>query len=223
MTLPDALTYRKAEPFPHCVTRAPFSDDMLRAAAREFPAKDSEYWKRLGHENVAHKLACGSRKVMGPTCREIVDTLNGPEFVAQLAEMAGIKGLIADPKLHGGGMHMILPGGRLEIHADFNWHKKLRAIRRLNLLLFLNASWSTNWGGDLELWARDRSACVVSVPPRLGTMVVFNTDDDSYHGHPHPLACPETRARKSIALYYYQPAKKPENRHGTIYIERPAA
>jgi hypothetical protein len=33
--------------------------------------------------------------------------------------------------------------------------------------------------------------------------VVFNTDSDSFHGHPRPLRCPPGMTRKSIAVYYY--------------------
>jgi hypothetical protein len=41
------------------------------------------------------------------------------------------------------------------------------------------------------------------VAPLIGRAVIFNTDADSYHGHPEPLACPPGRSRRSIATYYY--------------------
>ena len=34
-------------------------------------------------------------------------------------------------------------------------------------------------------------------------MVVFSTTNNSYHGHPDPLNCPEDVTRNSIAMYYY--------------------
>ncbi len=34
-------------------------------------------------------------------------------------------------------------------------------------------------------------------------MVVFNTNDYTYHGNPDPVTCPEGRTRRSIAMYYY--------------------
>ncbi|RZM34276.1 MAG: hypothetical protein EOP67_17945 [Sphingomonas sp.] len=40
-------------------------------------------------------------------------------------------------------------------------------------------------------------------PQQCGSAVIFNTDLDSYHGHPDPLACPVGRSRRSIATYYY--------------------
>ena len=38
---------------------------------------------------------------------------------------------------------------------------------------------------------------------------MFGTTSFSYHGHPHPLACPGGRTRKSIALYYYSNGRPP--------------
>jgi hypothetical protein len=41
------------------------------------------------------------------------------------------------------------------------------------------------------------------VLPVLNRCVIFSTTDDSFHGHPHPLTCPQDVYRRSIALYYY--------------------
>lgn len=117
--------------------------------------------------------------------------------------MTGIEGLIQDPYLFGGGIHSVGAGGFLKIHADFNWHHKLNLYRRLNLLLYLNSDWQETWGGALELWDVDMASCRVSIPPLINRMVIFNTSDMSFHGHPDPLMCPENRMRNSIALYYY--------------------
>ena len=45
--------------------------------------------------------------------------------------------------------------------------------------------------------------CKKKYLPNFNSMVIFKTDDFSYHGHPDPLTCPENITRKSIALYYY--------------------
>ena len=45
--------------------------------------------------------------------------------------------------------------------------------------------------------------CLQKVSPSFNTVVIFNTNDFSYHGHPDPLLCPENVTRNSIALYYY--------------------
>ncbi len=56
---------------------------------------------------------------------------------------------------------------------------------------------------------------VDSVSPLFNRCVIFNTDADSYHGHPDPLKTPNEITRKSIALNSYTASKK-------IYEETPA-
>ncbi len=50
-------------------------------------------------------------------------------------------------------------------------------------------------------------------------MLVFNTTDFTWHGHPDPLTCPPERTRKSIAFYYYtsgRPASEIRERNQVI-------
>jgi hypothetical protein len=63
-------------------------------------------------------------------------------------------------------------------------------------------------------------ACEEKVPPVFNRCVIFNTDADSYHGHPEPMACPEGTYRRSVALYYYTVEKNPYRR-ATTYQVRP--
>ncbi|MFT5484605.1 MAG: Rps23 Pro-64 3,4-dihydroxylase Tpa1-like proline 4-hydroxylase, partial [Halieaceae bacterium] len=108
-----------------------------------------------------------------------------------------------DPKLQGGGIHQVLPGGVLAVHADFTRHRLLNLDRRLNVLVYLNQHWEDDWGGHLELWSTDMARCERRIRPLAGRCVIFNTSDKSFHGHPTVLACPKGVTRKSIALYYY--------------------
>ena len=91
----------------------------------------------------------------------------------------------------------------MAVHADFTRHRLLQLDRRLNVLLYLNEHWEDEWEGHLELWAPDMKSCGRRLRPQAGRCVVFNTSDNSFHGHPEPLACPDGITRKSIALYYY--------------------
>ncbi len=140
--------------------------------------------------------------------RSVIIEASTPRFLNWLEDLTGEEGLIPDPYLNGGGIHSITRGGYLKIHADFNWHEKLKLYRRLNLLLYLNSDWISDWGGDLELWDSKASCCARKIPPLQNHMVIFTTDDKSFHGHPHPLKSPEVVWRNSLALYYYS-SKKP--------------
>ncbi|HEY0562995.1 MAG TPA: 2OG-Fe(II) oxygenase, partial [Methylophilus sp.] len=138
--------------------------------------------------------------------------------------ITNIKGLLPDPYFAGGGLHEISRGGLLGIHADFQVNEGLQLFRRVNVLIYLNKDWKEEYGGMLELWDKAMQAKVVEVAPIFNRCVIFNTDADSFHGHPEPLTTPDGITRKSIALYYYKALdisnETGESRH-TLYVARP--
>lgn len=221
--------YRSAEPFPHIVI-----DDFLPATTvdrilAEFPsataAHDDPAWRRYQRAQERDKYQLSDERRIPPFIREVLFAFNSAVFLGFLQELTGIRGLVADPSLWGGGLHQTTRGGKLGIHADFNRHPDLDLDRRLNLLLFLNPGWDERWGGALELWARDMKRCAVRIVPVLNRCVIFSTNDWSFHGHPDPLDCPPEVSRRSLALYYYsngRPADEVIPRHNdTLFRRRP--
>ncbi len=125
-----------------------------------------------------------------------------------LGDLTGIKGLVSDPDLHGGGMHCSKKGGKLDIHLDYSIHPKMKMERRINLILYLSKDWKEEYGGALELWDKDVQNRVQKIMPVFNRAAIFNTSDISYHGHPDPITCPDNIARKSLALYYLTPPQE---------------
>lgn len=196
-----ATTYRDAHPFPHVVIENFVDTELLRKAAHSFPSIEGKSYFDRSQERLKyqfHASESGSGLV-----RNLFAELNGRAFLGFLEEMTGIEGLISDPYLDGGGLHLTRPGGHLGVHADFNLHGKMHVERRLNLLVYLNEDWHAEYGGALELWDRQMKRCMKRVEPILGRAVIFTTNLDSFHGHPDPLTCPPERDRRSIATYYY--------------------
>jgi Rps23 Pro-64 3,4-dihydroxylase Tpa1-like proline 4-hydroxylase len=197
--------YRAAEPFPHIVLDDFIDREILKGLLEEWPdASEKRFYnraqERLKYEWQPHELT-------SPRLRSFLAEMNSEPVLRFLEKMTGIPKLIADPYYLGGGLHQIGPGGHLSVHADFNIHTGMNVIRRLNLLIYLNEDWQDEYGGHLELWEKDMSASRVKVAPIIGRAVVFNTDSDSFHGHPEPLTCPPERSRRSLALYYYTAAE----------------
>ena len=215
-----ADAYRAAQPFPHVVLDDVFEPELLKQILVEFDGMDRGRW-HSSDKALERKWATEDIQHFGPTTRAFINQLNGGLFLSFLEKLTGITGLISDPHLRGGGLHEIRREGALGVHADFNLYPRLNIWRRLNLLLYLNEDWDAAWGGDLELWDRTGRERVRSVSPIFNRVVIFDTSNYSYHGHPHPLMCPPERSRKSIALYYYT-AQKPEGEidpHTTIFLE----
>jgi Rps23 Pro-64 3,4-dihydroxylase Tpa1-like proline 4-hydroxylase len=216
----EGLHYRTADPFPHVVIDDFLPPELLRRVAEEFASMDRSDWRR---SNSAHerKLSTEDESRFGPFTAKVIAALNSGTFLNFLERLTGIGGLIADPFLRGGGLHEIERGGNLGVHADFNFYERLKVYRRLNLLVYLNSSWQEAWGGQLELWTADCRTKAKSIGPVFNRAVIFDTSNKSYHGHPHPLACPEGESRKSIALYYYTteyPYQEDLAPHSTLFV-----
>jgi len=220
-----APRYAGASPFPHVVI-----DDFLPEAVAgrmlaEFPPPEAAAWDRLDKSAYSKKLAANREEQVGAFIFSLLEELNGADFLSFLQRLTGIQGLAPDPYFEGGGLHQILPGGFLKVHADFNFHSALRLDRRLNLLIYLNRDWREEYGGHLELWNAAMTQCEVRVLPVFNRAVIFSTTDRSFHGHPDPLACPEGMTRKSMALYYYsrgRPEEELSRSHSTLWQIRPA-
>jgi hypothetical protein len=211
--------YRAADPFPHVVLDDVFDPELLKQILSEFEAMDRGRW-HASDKDRERKWATEDIQHFGATTRSFINQLNGGLFLNFLENLTGIQGLISDPHLRGGGLHEIRREGALGVHADFNLYPRLNIWRRLNLLLYLNENWDAAWGGDLELWDRSGRQRVKSIAPVFNRVVIFDTSNCSYHGHPHPLMCPPDRSRKSIALYYYT-AERPAGEidpHTTIFL-----
>ena len=140
---------------------------------------------------------------MGESTRHLLSQFNSSTICEFLQVLTGIEKLIPDPHFVGGGLHQIVQGGFLKIHADFNWHGDLDLHRRINLLVYLNKNWKEEYGGHLELWDKEMKNCEERVLPVFNRCAIFTTTSDSWHGNPAPLTCPEGWTRKSLALYYY--------------------
>ena len=136
-----------------------------------------------------------------PAVWKCLQYFNSRPFLLFLENLTGIKDLIADVDFEGGGIHKIKNGGRLELHSDYNKHPNKDIWRRINLLLYLTPNW--NYNGHLDLYEKDPLVKVKSILPTFNRAVIFNTTDDSIHGHPTPLVCPEEISRYSFALYYF--------------------
>ncbi len=213
--------FATARPFPHLVMDGFLRAEVAATLAADFPDQKAEFWYRYSNP-IEEKLACNRFEHMPRSIADVLRCLNGQEALSRLSALTGVKALQSDPSLHGGGMHCIRRGGKLDVHVDYSIHPTLRLERRLNLIVYLNKGWRQDYGGALELWDETMSRCEARVAPAFNRAVLFETGDKSYHGHPDPITCPDSAARKSIALYYLT-APRPEatERYRARFVARP--
>jgi len=218
---PETSTnYQNQEGFPHIVIDNFLLPEQAEQAWQAFPEVNDEIWTNWLHYN-EKKYGLTKREAIPDPIGSIIDQLNSKEFVSWLSDVTGIKNLIADTNLEGGGLHQTPHGGFLNIHADFTAHPHKRHWRRrVNVLIYMNKDWKPEYGGQLELWTRDMKRSFNKIIPLFNRCVIFNTDKDTFHGHPDPLTCPEGMTRRSIALYYFTEEKLPL-KNATNYQARP--
>jgi hypothetical protein len=114
------------------------------------------------------------------TIKEVIDELDAPEFEKAIAEKFDVD--LADrPKMYSLRGYTRAKDG--QIHTDSK-------DKIITVLLYLNDNWQQP-GGRLRILknGHDVDDYVAEVPPDNGTLLVFKSSDNSWHGH-HPFEGP---------------------------------
>lgn len=196
-----AVDFGNAEPVPHFLVDIStqisplFSDTDLDISIDE--------WNVPLDDHQRGKYSNNSPLEFPKPIQRLTNIFMWGHFLKTLETVTGIPGLIPDPHFVGGGLHLSLGGGILDLHTDFHSYERLNIFRRLNLLLYLNADWCDGDGGELELLDKHRGvgSPTKKVEPKFGTLLVFETNDRSLHGFTNPVG--DNKRRLSLALYYY--------------------
>lgn len=215
--------YCFADPFPHIVIDNFLPNVLIDKILNNFPKDklENDVVFEMGYAGL-HKRQVAPVDCNG-FCRDMFGFFNSAPIVQFLESLTTIPSLIPDPYFTGGGFHETSTGGKLGIHADFRINNQLHLNRRLNMIIYLNKEWEEEYGGKLELWDKSMQNKVHSIAPIYNRCVIFNTDADSFHGHPDPLTTPENIKRRSLALYYYTASKRIYDdsvSHSTMYKAR---
>ena len=214
-----AKEYQTAAPFPNIAIDNFLPINLARALSDAFPEQADDSWVERDNVNNRRRYQHDETKLPG-LIREMLRELNSRQFILLMETLTGIKSLLPDPYFIGGGAHMSTTGDFLKIHADFNWHHKLQAHRRVNALLYLTEEWQPEWGGAIEMWDKEMTGPVVSNLPLFNRLVVFSTGEHSNHGQRLPNACPPGVHRKVLNLYYYTTRREDDDLadpHFTLY------
>jgi 2OG-Fe(II) oxygenase superfamily len=206
-----ALNFRIAEPFPHTIIDNFLTSEASAAIAAEFPDFNGPVWNEYNNA-IEVKKSCNHWDRFPPATYKLFSYLNSTEFVAEMSKLVDDT-LYPDPGLHGGGWHSHGVGGKLNMHLDYSIHPKTSLERRLNLIIYIQPYWKTEWGGSLGFWAHDEEknapgALIKEIPCLFNRAVIFDTSKNSWHGLPDPVSCPADKPRNSLAVYYMCKARE---------------
>ena len=217
--------FRNAEPFPFIVIDELLTPEFAREVSEAYPTFENALAKGFAFDfvNEKKKVQVTDASKFPAAVKRLNDAISSETFRNQLSEITGIRNLLADEQLIGGGMHVMGSAGRLDVHVDFNLIEERQIHRRLNILIYLNPVWKDAWGGYIELWDKDVRRCHHAFLPAFNRCVIFETSQISFHGV-SAVECPPDVERKSFAAYYYTreaPAAYDGRTHSTIFRARP--
>jgi hypothetical protein len=230
--LNDALNiqrrFDKAQPFRHVELDGFLTPDSCQQLLADFPSFDKKYALNE-HGEVGGKAVVERVSGISPFYKKFYDYINSAEFLNAISDLTGIPDLLADETLFGGGTHENRHGQTLDVHVDFNIDERRMLHRRLNLLIYLNHDWESDWGGLIELHSNPWDQNVNQVQrflPLFNKALIFETNEYSWHGFER-IQLPEDKqhlSRKSFSIYLYtrdRPAEEVVAPHTTFYV--PAA
>lgn len=217
----QAQQFQTAKPYPHLVVDHYLAE--ANACAEAFPKADWKGWTTQYNNPLEIKRACNNATQMPLPLQKLVQFFTqNKEHLAWLRNVTGIDDLEPDWHLHGGGLHQMPRGGKLDMHLDYSIHPVSKMERRINLILYLTKDWQETYGGHLELWDAEMKQCHTKIAPVFNRMVIMQTSDLSYHGVPDPIGCPPGMNRNSVAIYYVSKPRDVVHRPKAQFFARPS-
>jgi 2OG-Fe(II) oxygenase superfamily len=216
--------YRHAKPYPHLVLDDLFPPEELHALLDELPPDTGGNWVHEKNERYV-KSNLRSAVYLQDHGYAFTSVLHSAAFLYFLTEVTGIKALLPDPYLRGAGFHVMGEGGRFEVHADTNTDSYCGLHRRLAMMIYLNKGWTSDLGGQLELWNQDATRCEKVIEPLFNRTVIFEIGETNFHAV-RPIVSGLGARRKSFAAYFHTVTQDLEFHNSiytpSIYRDRPS-
>jgi len=214
--------YLSQHPYPYAYFDGLFDDSLLESINQEIEEQSFALDERT-IDNIEVKVRSDfeDNESVPESISQFFSVINGGRFLSIVTSLTGIEGLISDPYFDGGGVNIIGDGGTLAVHVDGTTQHRMKLCRRINAILFLNDFWDPAWNGFHEQWSYlDKSLdpfdknqkwkCVRKILPKKNRLLIFTTNDLSWHGHAGPLSVPSDVKRRSLISYYYT-TQRPNN------------
>lgn len=208
------------EPYKHCVIDNFFPEELANQFCTSFPSLESNEWERTNDPDIEVKLRTKwtSEFDIPDGLLTAIRVMNSSVFLKSMSSLLEIPKLVPDPYFAGGGLNVTVSGGLLDVHVDGNYHDATGLNRRINAIVYLNPGWQQGWGGEFGIYDSTGETLIKKVAPLFNRLVIFDTNDFSFHGLPDPLNFPKEKARRSIILYYYTKEPRPSTQ---IAVEEP--
>ena len=199
-------------PYKHLVIDNFLDSEMANLCLKSFPDLANDCWEHANDVDIEikYRTMWKSEFDIPDGIIDAVRIMNSSYFLRAMGDRFDIPKVLPDPYFTGGGLNATKTGGLLDVHVDGNYHDASGLNRRLNALIYLNPNWKSGWGGEFGIYDENGEVCIKDVAPIFNRLVIFDSHDKSFHGLPAPLKFPDGEVRKSLLLYYYTKASRPD-------------
>jgi len=157
-----------------------------------------------------------------PLLEEALCAFHDQRVIDVVSKITSIKELSPDATLTRGGISAMVKGNFLRTHLDNSHDRNQELYRVLNLLYYVTPHWTSEFGGNLELWDFGVKQQPRKIPALFNRLAVMVTNRSSWHSV-DPITGDGSRA--CISNYYYSPHHADrtdgEYRHVTAFRGRP--
>ena len=199
-------------PFKYIIIDNFLKDNIYDTISSKYPDNIDNNW-HVYDNPIEVKYTLDNFENIDIDIKNLFFALSSDNIKDKIGEMFNINNLEYDPYCNGGGLHIYPKYGRLNMHLDYEKHPILNKQRRLNVIYYVNNDWKSEWNGDTQLWDKDVKNCVVKSYPKKNTAIIFETTEDSWHGVPEIINCPNNYYRKTIAYYYISNIENQKNKN----------
>jgi Rps23 Pro-64 3,4-dihydroxylase Tpa1-like proline 4-hydroxylase len=224
----NANDYQALTPYPYGLQDEFLDADFAKELQHEILSLTMDKWDRYDNP-FEQKYTLRDKYAFPSRLGQLFDKLQSDEFVTELSAVTGWP-LKLDTTRNFWGVHIYKPGDYLDIHVDAGRHPTLNLKKQVTLGIYLSANWKEEYGCKLEIWRGTSAAAkdphitekITSIAPVYNRMILFNCNDNAWHGNPNPSSGPAESRRIFITISYLSDNSIDENHRVKAYfVSRP--
>ena len=152
--------------------------DLLDLVRASLPAKRAMIRRKsLGEQ----KYCLAQTEGMPAALRTCIAAFASPSVASRLGALCGLGKLAPDAVLYNGGVTVMAPGDFMRPHLDNSHNRDRSHQRRLAALFYLTATWRSERGGALKIWAREPLEVLETIEYRSNRLVLMEVCEDAWH------------------------------------------
>ncbi|MEP6849012.1 MAG: 2OG-Fe(II) oxygenase [Acidobacteriota bacterium] len=175
-----------------------FPVDVAHRIRNSFPPLDK---MRLLSSFREQKYTSKSLDKFSPTISDATFAFQDERVVNAVSKITGQRDLVGDLMLYAGGISAMAKDHFLNPHIDNSHDFEQKNYRVLNLLYYCSPGWTTERGGNFELWD-EKVTKPLEIPSFFNRLVLMETNARSWHSV-NKVQVDDLRC--CVSNYYFSP------------------